>query len=146
MANDFREEIETLIKQTDDVEFQIKDLKRKNKDLTAENDKSIDLLQSKLIGIEHQIKGALEKSEEDKIKVRCGWTHWKMLKDKIVFTDKTIEEIETKYPTKVDKYIKTEKSLKLKPLKEDLETGEIVLTEMTTETQEKKFEYKYTGD
>jgi len=146
VVDEDKKDIETLIRETDDVNFRIKDLRRKNKELTAENDKNIDSLQAKLVGIEHQIEEALKESKETSIKVKCGWTHWKILKDKVVFTDKTIEEIETKYPAEADKYIKTEKSLKLNPLKEDIESGEIVLKEMTIEAQEKKFEYKYTGD
>jgi len=146
MIDEYKKDIETLIRETDDVNFRIKDLRRKNKELTAENDKDIDSLQAKLTGIEDQIKGALKESNETSIKVKCGWTHWKILKDKVVFTDKTIEEIETKYPAEADRYIKTEKSLKLSPLKRDIESGEIVLKEVTVEVQEKKFEYKYTGD
>lgn len=146
MADIDKKDIETLIRETDDVNFRIKDLRRKNKELTAENDKYIDSLQAKLVEIEHQIEEALKKSGEDAIKVRCGWTHFRIMKDKVVFTGKTIEEIETKYPAEADRYIKTEKSLKLNPLKRDIESGEIVLKEMTIEVQEKKFEYKYTGD
>lgn len=146
MIDKDKKDIETLIRETDDVNFRIKDLRRKNKELTAENDKNIDLLQTELTGIEHQIEEALKESRENSIKVKCGWTHWKIPKDKVVFTDKTIEEIETKYPAKADRYIKTEKSLKLKPLKRDIESGEIALKEMTIEAQERKFEYKYTGD
>ena len=142
----YTESISSLLEITDDISFQIKDLKRKNRDLTAENDKKIDALQIKLIAIEHQMKEAFEETKEDAIKVKCGWAHWKILKDKVVFTDKTIEEIETKYPAEADRYIKTEKSLKLKSLKRDIESGEIVLKEMTIEVQEKRFEYKYTGD
>jgi len=146
VVDEDKKDIETLIRETDDVNFRIKDLRRKNKGLTAENDENIDSLQAKLTEIEHQIEEALKESKEAAIKVKCGWAHWKILKDKIVFTDKTIEEIETKYPAEADRYIKTEKSLKLKPLKRDIESGEIVLKEITTEVQEKKFEYKYTGD
>lgn len=146
MVDEDKKDIETLIRETDDVNFRIKDLRRKNKELTAENDENIDLLQAKLTGIEHRIEEALKESNETSIKVKCGWTHWKILKDKVVFTDKTIEEIETKYPAEADRYIKTEKSLKLNPLKRDIESGEIVLKEMTIEVQEKKFEYKYIGD
>ena len=146
MVDEDKKDIETLIRETDDVNFRIKDLRRKNKGLTAENDENIDSLQAKLTEIEHQIEEALKESKEAAIKVKCGWAHWKILKDKIVFTDKTVEEIETKYPAEADRYIKTEKSIKLKPLKRDIESGEIVLKEMTIEVQEKKFEYKYTGD
>jgi len=143
---DYTESISSLLGITDDIGFQIKDLKRKNRDLTAENDKKIDALQIKLIAIEHQMKEALEETKEDTIKVKCGWTHWKILKDKVVFTDETIEEIETKYPAEADRYINTEKSLKLKPLKRDIESGEIVIENMSRVPQEKKFEYKYTGE
>jgi len=146
MVDEDKKDIETLIRETDDINFRIKDLRRKNKELTAENDKNIDSLQAKLVGIEHRIEEALKESKETSIKVKCGWTHWKILKDKVVFNDKTIEEIETKYPAEADKYIKTERSLKLNPLKRDIESGEIVLKEMTIEVQEKKFEYKYTGN
>jgi len=143
---DYKESISSLLKITDDISFQIKRLRHDNQEMTEENDKMIDGLQKKLIFTENQLKEILTKSEENVIKVKCGWTHWKILKDKIVFTDKTIEEVETKYPAESDRYVKTEKSLKLKPLKRDIESGEIVLMEMTRETQERKFEYKYTGD
>lgn len=143
---DYKESISSLLKITDDISFQIKRLRHDNQEMTGENDKMIDGLQKKLIFTENQLKEILTKSKENVIKVKCGWTHWKILKDKIVFTDKTIEEVETKYPAESDRYVKTEKSLKLKPLKRDIESGEIVLMEMTRETQERKFEYKYTGD
>lgn len=142
----YTESISSLLEITDDISFQIKDLKRKNRDLTAENDKKIDALQIKLIAIENQIEEALKETKEDAVKVKYGWAHWKILKDKVVFTDKTIKEIETKYPAEADRYIKTEKSLKLKPLKRDIESGKIVIENMSKEPQEKKFEYKYTGD
>jgi len=142
----YTESISSLLKLTDDVSFRIKRLRYDNQEMTEENDKMIDGLQKELIETENKLKETLTGSKEDSIKVKCGWARWKILKDKIVFTDKTIEEVETKYSAEADRYIKTEKSLKLNPLKKDIESGEIVLKEMTIEVQEKKFEYKYTGD
>ena len=145
MVNEYKKDIETLLKQTDDIDFQIRRLRDDNKKLTVENDKKITEFQENLTKVEFQIKDALTKSEEEAIKVKCGWAHFKAMKDKIVYTDKTIEEIETKYPAEADDYIKISKSLKLDPLKKDIEAGNIVLTEMSRVPQEKKFEYKFTG-
>jgi len=145
VVNEYKKDIETLLKQTDDIDFQIRRLRDDNKKLTVENDKKITEFQENLTKVEFQIKDALTKSEEEAIKVKCGWAHFKAMKDKIVYTDKTIEEIETKYPAEADDYIKISKSLKLDPLKKDIEAGNIVLTEMSRVPQEKKFEYKFTG-
>jgi hypothetical protein len=146
MIDNNKKDIETLLKETDDISFQIKDLKRKNRVLTAENDEKIDILQVKLTEIEHKMEETLEETKEDAVKVRCGWAHFLTMEDTIVFTDKTITEIETKYPAEADRYIKTEKSLKLNPLKRDIESGEIVLENMSKVPQEKRFKYKFTGD
>lgn len=139
----YTESISSLLKITDDISFRIKRLRYDNQEMTEENDKMIDGLQKKLVETENKLKETLTGSKEDSIKVKCGWARWKILKDKIVFTDKTIEEVETKYPAEADRYIKTEKSLKLNPLKKDIESGEIVIENMSKVPQEKKFEYKY---
>lgn len=140
----YKEQIGKLLKETDVITFKIRVLRDKNEKLTAENDKDIADLFKKLVETEATIKDTLTKSKEDAINVKCGWAHFRAMKDKIVYTDKTIPEIETKYPAEADRYIKISKSLKLNPLKKDIESGEIELKEMTSEPQDKKFEYKYT--
>lgn len=142
----YKESISSLLKETDDISFQIKRLRHDNQEMTEENDKRIDGLQKKLIEAENRLEKTLTESKENAIKVKCGWTHWKIMKDKVVFNDGAIDEIETKYPAEADRYIKTEKSLKLNPLKRDIEAGDIVLKEMIREKQPKKFEYKFTGE
>jgi len=141
----YKESIGKLLKETDDIIFKIRVLRDDNEKMNMENDKKIIELKGKLMETELTIKDTLTKSKEEAIKTKMGWAHFKVMKDKIVYTNKTIDEIETKYPAEADYYIKISKSLKLDPLKKDIETGEIVLTEMSRVPQDKKFEYKYTG-
>jgi len=141
----YKESIGKLLKETDDIIFKIRVLRDDNEKMNMENDKKIIELKGKLMETELTIKDTLTKSKEEAIKTKMGWAHFKVMKDKIVYTNKTIDEIETKYPAEADYYIKISKSLKLDPLKKDIEAGEIVLTEMSRVPQDKKFEYKYTG-
>ena len=141
----YKESIGKLLKETDDIVFQIRVLKDKNEKANMENDKKIIELKKKLTETETTLKNTLTESKEDAIKVKCGWTHFRKMKDKIIFTDATIVEIETEYPKDKDKYIKISKSLKLDPIKKDLEDGVIKINEMTVEKQPSKFEYKFTG-
>lgn len=142
----YKESIGGLLKETDNINFEIRMLRHNNQDLTAENDKKIAHLQENLLEKEAMLQDTLTKSKEDVIKVRCGWAHFRIMPDKFIFADGSIEEIETEYPESGDKYIKTTKSLRLNPLKKDLASGEISLKNYTAEPQEKKFEYKYTGE
>jgi hypothetical protein len=66
--------------------------------------------------------------------------------DIFIFADGAIDEVETEYPDSADSFIKVSKSLKKDPLKKALISGEISLKNYTKEPQEKKFEYKYTGE
>lgn len=141
----YKESIGKLLKETDDIVFEIRSLRRDNQKATAENDNKIAKLFEKLVETEATMEKTLTKSGEDAIKPKCGWAHFRVMGDKVIFTDATIVEIETGYPDDKDKYIKTSKSLKLNPIKKDLEDGVIKLNEMTVEPQLKKFEYKYTG-
>ena len=141
----YKESIAKLLKETDDIVFQIRSLKHKNQELTAENDKDIAELFDKLLETEATMKKTLTESKEDAIKPKCGWAHFRKMNDKVIFTDATIIEIEIEYPDDKEKYIKISKSLKLNPIKKDLEDGLIKLNEMTIEKQLPKFEYKFTG-
>jgi len=145
MDNSYEEEIEKLLKDTDDIDFTIRKLKFENRGLTATNDKEIDRLEKEMENVVFKMKDAFIKTGNNKVQTKMGYTTWKVLKDKIIYTDKTIEEIQTKYPTEKDDYIKTSYTLQLNPLKKAIEDGSIVLKEMTRETGKKKFVYKYTG-
>ena len=70
------ESIGKLIKETDDITFQIRFLKRANENLTETNDQKIDDLQKKLIETEVILKETLTKSNKDAIQANCGWAHW----------------------------------------------------------------------
>ncbi|MBA7540774.1 hypothetical protein ES705_33077 [subsurface metagenome] len=142
----YKESMGKLLKETDSIGFHVKLLKHKNQELTADNDKQINLLLEELEKVESLMEKTLTESKEDAIKQKCGWAHFRVMKDKIIYTDGTIGEIETKYPAETDYYIKISKSLKLNPLKKAIEDGEIILTEMTREPQPMKFEYKFTGE
>ena len=146
-ADIYKGSIAKLLKETDDIVFQIRSLRHKNQELTAENDKDIEELQKMLAETEATLEETLTESKEEAIKPKCGWAHFKAMKDKVIFTDATITEIKTEYPDDKDKYIKvtTSESLILSPIKKDLEEGVIVLKEMTVVPQAKKLEYKYTG-
>ena len=142
----YKESIGKLLKETDDINFEIRMIRHANQSLTVDNDKKIIELQKKLMETEATLEKTLTESKEDAIKVKCGWTHFRIMPDKITFTGGAIREIEINYPDSTDKYIKVEKSLKLNPLKKDIEEGIIKLENMTKEPQDKKFEYKYTGE
>lgn len=141
----YKESIAKLLKETDDIVFDIRSLRRDNSNLTVENDNKIVELQKKLLETEATMEKTLAKSKEDAIKPKCGWAHFRVMPDKFIFADNTIGEIETYYPETADYYIKTTKSLKLNPLKKDLDSGTISLKLYTKEPQPKKFEYKYTS-
>jgi regulator of replication initiation timing len=57
-ADVFKKSIESLLKETDDINFQIRMLRHKNQELTGENDKQINSLQEGLEKVEFQIKEA----------------------------------------------------------------------------------------
>ena len=145
MENGYKEEIEKLLKDTDDIDFQIRRLKYLNQGLTAENDKEINILQKEMENVEFKMKDAFIKTKEDKIQTEMGYTTWKVLKDAFVFKEGAIEEIEKRWPKKADKYIKTSKTLIKDPLKKDLIEGSLDLECCELVPQEKKFVYKYTG-
>lgn len=152
MDNGYKEEIAKLLKETDDIVFQIRKLKDKNEKLTVDNDKAIKDFQKKLLETEATMKETLTESKEEAIKPKCGWAHFKTMKDRIVIKDeaKTIEEIEEKLPSFADlliKYVETYsiRKNKLNELVKDEMIRIEVLETVTVETQEKKFEYKYTG-
>lgn len=146
ISNEYIKDIERLLKATDDINFKIRMLRHNNQKLTAENDESIKTKLLQLEDVELQIEEALTKSKEDAIKTKIGWAHFKVMPDQYVFGDEAIEEIHHEYPDLVEKYIKAIESLKLNPLKKDLESGEISLKNYTKEPQKKKFEYKFTGE
>lgn len=141
----YKESIGKLLRETDDIVFEIRSLRRDNKNATMENDKKIADLQKKLIETEATMEDTLKKSGEEAIKPKCGWAHFKVIPDKFVFGSELIDEVEIEYPDLADDYIKITKSLKLNPLKRDLASGAISLKFYTIEPQPKKFEYKYTG-
>ena len=151
-AEIYKESIAKLLKETDDIVFQIRSLRHKNQELTAENDKDIEELQKILAETEVTIEKTLTESKEDAIKPKCGWAHFKAMKDKLVIEDvaKTIEEIKVKLPSFVDtliKYVETYsiRKDKLNQLVKDETIRIEVLETVTVEPQAKKFEYKYTG-
>jgi len=145
MENGYKEEIEKLLKKTDDINFEIRGLRRDNTDLTTVNNDKIEILQEEMGQVEFKMKDAFTKTGDDKVQTKMGFTTWKEVKDKRVFSDKTIGEIQTKYPGEAEDYIKTSYSLKLDPLKKAIEGGAIVLKEMKIEFGIPKFVYKYTG-
>jgi len=152
MENRYKEEIGKLLKQTDDIDFQIRVLRDKNAKATAENNKNIEALEDDLKKVEFDLQDTLKKSGEEAIKPKCGWAHFRALKDKIVIKDEseTIKEIEKKLPSFVDlliKYVETYsiRKDKLNQLVKDQIIRIEVLETITVEHQEKKFEYKYTG-
>ena len=152
MDNGYKEEIAKLLKLTDDIVFEIRVLRDKNEKMNMENDKKIIELREKLSETEITIKRTLTESKEEAIKVKCGWAHFKAMKDKIVIkdVDKTIEEIKVKLPSFVDdliKYVETYsiRRDKLNKLVKDKTIRIQVLETVIVETQDKKFEYKFTG-
>ena len=152
MDNRYKEEIAKLLKNTDDINFQIKSLRNKNEELTKENDDDIEELQTKLGQVEFDLQNTLKKSGEEAIKPKCGWAHFRTLKDKIIIKDipETIKEIEKKLPSFADlliKYVETYsiRKDKLNQLVKDQIIRIEVLETVNVEKQDKKFEYKYTG-
>ncbi len=146
----YKESIGKLLKETDDIVFAVRVLRDKNEKMNMENDKKIIELQGKLLGIEATMKKILIESQEEAIKPKCGWAHWKHLKDIIVIQDKkkAIEEFKKKLPSFIKKLIKITESIRKDSLNKLIEAGEIrieILDSVTKEPQEKKFEYKYTG-
>ena len=139
------ESVGKLIKETDDITFEIRRLKRENENLTETNDQKINDLQKKLIETEVILKETLTKSNKDQIQANCGWAHWRNMPDQLILAPDTLEQIESKYSETAKRYIKTEKSLKLGTIKKDLTDKIIVLTGTTVKSQDRKFEYKYTG-
>jgi len=153
MINGYKEEIAKLLKQTYEIDFQMRVLRDKNAKATAENDKYIETLKEDLRKVEFDLKDTLKKSGEEAIKPKCGWVHFKAMKDKLVIKDEgeTIKEIEKKLPSFVDlliKYVETYsiRKDKLNQLVKDNTIRIEVLETVTVETQNKKFEYKYTGE
>ena len=151
-AEIYKGSIAKLLKETDDIVFQIRSLRHKNQELTAENDKDIEELQKMLLETEATLEKTLTESKEDAIKPKCGWAHFKAMKDKLVIKDvaKTMEEIRVKLPSFVDiliKYVETYsiRKDKLNQLVKDETIRIEVLETVTVEPQAKKFEYKYTG-
>jgi len=148
----YKESIGKLLKETDDIVFAIRSLKDKNEKMNMENDKKIIELQEKLAETEATMKKTLIESKEEAIKPKCGWAHFTTMKDIIVIKDvaKTIEEIRVKLPSFVDdliKYVETysiKKGILNKLVKDETIRIEVLET-VTVETQDKKFEYKYTG-
>ncbi len=148
----YKESIGKLLKETDDIVFAIRVLRDKNEKMNMENDKKIIELQEKLTETESTMKKTLAESGEEAIKPKCGWAHFKTMKDKIVIKDitKTIKEIRVKLPsfaTDLIKYVEAYsiKKDKLNQLIKDETIRIEVLETVTVETQDKKFEYKYTG-
>ena len=146
----YKESIGKLLKETDEIVFAIRVLRDKNEKMNMENDKKIIELQEKLLETEATMKKTLIESKEDAIKPKCGWAHWKHLKDIIVIKDvkEAIEEFKQKLPSFVERLIKITESIKKDNLNKLIEAGEIrieILDSVTKEPQEKKFEYKYTG-
>jgi len=139
------ESVGKLIKETDDITFEIRRLKRENENLTETNDQKINDLQKKLIETEVILKETLTKSNKDQIQANCGWAHWRNMPDQLILPPNTLEQIKEKYIENQSRYIKTAFSLKLSPIKKDLEDKVIELDGAKMVPQDRKFEYKYTG-
>jgi len=152
MDNGYKEEIAKLLKKTDEIDFQIRVLRDKNAKATAENNKNIEALEGNLEKVEFFLQDTLKKSGEEAIKPKCGWAHFRAMKDKIVIKDEseTIKEIEKKLPSFTDlliKYVET-CSIKKDKLNTLVKEGKVKIADFDTiylEPQGKKFEYKYTG-
>lgn len=152
MINEYKEEIAKLLKQTDEIDFQIRVLMEKNAKATAENDKHIEILKEDLKKIEFDLQDNLAKSKEEAVKVKCGWAHFRILKDKLVIKDvgKTINEIKKKLPSFADiliDYVETYsiRKDKLNQLVKDQTIRIEVLETVAIVPQDKRFEYRYTG-
>ena len=146
-AEIYKGSIAKLLKETDDIVFQIRSLRHKNQELTAENDKDIEELEKKLTETEATIEKTLTESKEDAIKPKCGWAHWKNMPDKYIFDDQeVINEIKQEHPEETENLIatKTTETIKKKELKKVLDDG-VFFKSITKVSQDRKFEYKYTG-
>jgi len=139
------ESIGKLIKDTDDISFEIRRLKRENQNLTEKNDLKINELQKSLLTKEATLKDQLTKSNKEAIQVNCGWAHWRNMPDQLVLPPNALEQIREKYTENQSRYIKIAFSLKLSPIKKDIEDKVIELVGAKMVAQDKKFEYKYTG-
>jgi len=139
------ESVSKLIKKTDDVSFEIRRLKRDNQNLTEANDRKINELQKELIDTETMLKDELKKSAKDQINTNCGWAHWRNMPDQLILPPDTLDQIIKKYKENQSRYIKTSLSLKLSPIKKDIEEKIIEIAGAKMVAQDKKFEYKYTG-
>lgn len=149
-ADAYKESIASSLKKTDDIVFEIRSLRRDNQKATAENDNKIAHLLENLLETEAIMEETLAKSGEDAIKPKCGWAHFRAMKDKIIIEDekKTIEEFKVKLPSFVEELIKVSESIKKSGLNKLLESGKIrieILDSVNKVPQERKFEYKYTG-
>jgi len=147
MDNEYKEEIGKLLKATDDINFEIRTLRKDNENLTAKNNEKIEELQKKMESVEFDLKDTFTKTGEEKIQTKMGYTTWKTMDVKFNFTDKAIEEIETSYPKTATKYIKVTKTLIKVPLKKDIidEKVSLTLESLLLVAQARKFVYKYTG-
>ena len=134
-----------LIKKTDNISFEIRRLKRDNENLTEANDRKINELQKELIETEDILKDTFKKSEKDQIQANCGWAHWRNMPNQLILPPDTLDQIIKNYAENQSRYIKTSLSLKISPIKKDIEEKIIVIVGAQTEKQERKFEYKYTG-
>ena len=134
-----------LIKKTDDINFEIRRLNRENQNLTETNDRKINEFQKELIETEVILKETLTNSKKDQIQANCGWAHWRKLPDQLELPPDTLEQIQSKYTDTASRYIKTALSLKISPIKKDIEDKVIELEGAKMVAQDKKFEYKYTG-
>lgn len=65
MENGYKEEIEKLLKDTDDINFEIRRLKRENDNLTAENNDKIEKLQTEMESVEFKMEDAFKKTGDD---------------------------------------------------------------------------------
>jgi len=147
MDNGYKEEIGKLLKATDDINFEIRTLRKDNENLTANNNKKIVELQKKMESVEFNLKDTFTKTGEEKVQTKMGFTTWKTMDVKFNFTDKAIKEIETIYPETATKYIKVTKTLIKVPLKKDIidEKVSLTLDSLLLVAQARKFVYKYTG-
>jgi len=67
MDNSYEEEIEKLLKDTDDIDFTIRKLKFENRGLTATNDKEIDRLEKEMENVVFKMKDAFIKTGNNKV-------------------------------------------------------------------------------
>lgn len=141
----YTESIGKLLQETDNISFEIRRLEDDNRKATVDNMSKIRDWQKKLKETIDEIQEALVNSKKDKVMTYCGWVHFRDLPDMLVLAKGSLEEIEEKYPETATNYIKTTKTLKKSTIKKAIEDGVIALDGATTKSQDKKFEYKYTG-